>query len=508
MKPEDLGLPTKFSDWRPEQWKAVEDARNYDGKYLLQVMPTGVGKSLTYMAAALNATGRALILTSTKALQEQLLSDFSSVGLVEMKGKNNYPCMRGDGPTAEDGLCNFGDFCHLKDGGCQYYDAAAIARDRRIVVTNYHYWIGAMESIGRFNFVILDEAHSSPGILGDQLSVTIDLREGEFGLGEVIPPPRDGEWLSWAVNSTHVGKIVLEVLIKRRVPALYRRIGALFKFVSNTTKLQNIAVGDIVVEETTPGRYKIDPVDLSPFAPLSLFRGADKVILTSATVRPKTARLLGLKNFTTLEYPSCFPVENRPVYTIPTLALSHRLKEGEDAMWMLRIDQIIGQRLDRKGIIHAVSYKRAERILQGSKYRDHMVLHKPRETLAAVKQFREAKPPAVLISPAVSTGWDFPGDQCNYTIIAKVPFPDTRSPIDQARTKIDPEIPFYETLQEIVQMAGRGVRTPEDKHETFIIDDNFDWLYVKYARFVPKWFQDSIHKRKVLPPPLKLKEEV
>ena len=38
----------------------------------------------------------------------------------------------------------------------------------------------------------------------------------------------------------------------------------------------------------------------------------------------------------------------------------------------------------------------------------------------------------VLVSPSVSTGYDFPGRECEWQFICKVPFPDGRAKIQQA----------------------------------------------------------------------------
>jgi hypothetical protein len=40
-----------------------------------------------------------------------------------------------------------------------------------------------------------------------------------------------------------------------------------------------------------------------------------------------------------------------------------------------------------------------------------------------VATFKRRKAPAFLVSPSMTTGWDFPYDQCRWQIIAKVPIP-------------------------------------------------------------------------------------
>lgn len=97
------------------------------------------------------------------------------------------------------------------------------------------------------------------------------------------------------------------------------------------------------------------------------------------------------------------------------------------AIWLSRIDQIISSRLACKGIIHSVSYQKATQIYYNSQYRDIMLLgEKGGNTPSLVARFKKATAPTILVSPAVSTGFDFPYDQCSYQILCKVPFPDLR----------------------------------------------------------------------------------
>ena len=75
--PAQLGLPPKFDKWRPGQDRITQqilDSRNSGA--LVQVVPTGGGKSICYLTAAVLLNGRTVILTSTKGLQDQLSAEF------------------------------------------------------------------------------------------------------------------------------------------------------------------------------------------------------------------------------------------------------------------------------------------------------------------------------------------------------------------------------------------------------------------------------------------------
>jgi Rad3-related DNA helicase len=194
-------------------------------------------------------------------------------------------------------------------------------------------------------------------------------------------------------------------------------------------------------------------------------------------------------------------VANRPVYYVPTVRMHHGMTDNELYMWCRRIDQIIQRRLDRKGIIHTVSYDRRNLVILNSDYRDHMISHETKTTVDEVKRFKSMPPPAILVSPSVSTGWDFPMDECRYQIIGKVALVDTRDRITAARCRADNEYSPYIAVQDLVQAAGRGSRTPTDYCETFIPDDQFAWLRAKYKKFFPQYFLKACKTVNTLPDP-------
>ena len=86
--PNAIGAPQQFTMWRPHQPKAILRAIETDKRFWAGVMPTGSGKSLTVIGAALLAGWRTLVLTSTKGLQSQYGESFESIGLVDVRGKN------------------------------------------------------------------------------------------------------------------------------------------------------------------------------------------------------------------------------------------------------------------------------------------------------------------------------------------------------------------------------------------------------------------------------------
>jgi ATP-dependent DNA helicase DinG len=269
--------------------------------------------------------------------------------------------------------------------------------------------------------------------------------------------------------------------------------------------------GEWVVEETKvygKRAMRFSPIWPAPYAERYLFASVPKVVLFSATLRPKTAELLGIspQGHSFLEYPSDFPVAHRPVYHIPTVQMSHRTNDQGIRIWLQRIDQIIRARKDRKGIIHTVSYARRNLVMENSEFSGMMMTHGPDNTRMVIEQFKRMDKPCVLVSPSVTTGYDFPYEECEYQIIGKLPFPDTRGAVLQARVKADRDYANYITMQVMVQASGRGCRAADDRCETFIIDDNIVWFLGKNKQFAPRWWLDSMKRAPVIPPaPTKLR---
>lgn len=313
--------------------------------------------------------------------------------------------------------------------------------------------------------------------------------------------------------SGHAAKLLEEksTLVKIGVGNNKRGLSQVRELRDLTRRLHAIKTmkGEWVHEEARDRRgrrvVRFDPVWPGEYAEASLFAGVPHVILTSATIRPKTLELLGVSDAGTydfIEYPSGFDVSRRPFTWVPTVRVRFDMDPGHARLWVAKIDAIIRNRLDRKGIIHTVSYSRRDYILRYSEFASRMLSHDAGGLQDCVARFRAAGPGTVLVSPSAGTGFDFPGADCRYQIIGKVPFPDSRSKVLQARQDRDPDYFAYVAAQQLVQMAGRGMRSAQDWCETFIIDDNWAWFFSKFKAFMPRWFTASCRKSVTVPPPL------
>lgn len=502
-EPSELGLPKHFRAWRPGQESHIWRLLLSENRHSALVLPTGSGKSLTYVAYSIVQGGRTLILTSTKGLQDQLMRDFGGLrGWVEVRGQSNYRCALDHSRMVSEGPCHIGHDCSMRHGGCSYYDAVRAATRAQVVVTNYSFHFFANQygqGIGRFDTLICDEAHSSPDEICEFLGCYVS--RGDLKKFGVDDPPKES-WARWAGSFRAQVQAELDVLkhSSSPQPAGIRHLKELDRRLST---LCSATPGAWTMEDLSKG-FRWDLVWPGPYAEPLLFRQTPRVILVSATIRPRTLSLLGIdegEGTDWFESDSLFPVRRRPVIWVPTVRMDYRASQEAISIWLSRIDEILKPRLDRKGIIHSVSYERRRQLHEASRFSRHMLWHEDSKALRqTVEEFKNSRPPAILLSPSVSTGFDFPYQQCEYQILPKVPFPSP-SAVLKARSKIDPLYPYYLAMLQIVQAVGRGMRAPDDQCESFILDDHWGWFSRKYRSFAPRWFLRAVRSSANPPAP-------
>lgn len=496
MTPQDLGLPQSM--WRPQQWDFVSAIADHPAPHQLLVAPTGFGKSLTYIALQRLTGWRVVVLTATRALQDQLMREFEqAIGLVDVRGQSNYECVAATNPsiglglffragrryTVRDAPCSRGIMCPLKDRGCAYYDRIREAAAAPIFVTNYDFWFRNKGKMGPVDLLVCDEAHQAPGELQDFLSFRLT-RDQKRLLKRNAPTGEDAEewaqWAEWAAGflkeqgDDSQPKMDLRRDLERMAAVLTQ--------------------GEWVIEHTE-AEVRFDCISAPQFGAKYLWGGADRCLLVSATVNPMTAAALGMnaKEVKVWEAESGFPVERRPVYAIKgAVRLNFRSTEGEKRMWVNLIDRILASRSDRKGIVHTTSFERARYLAEHSRHTKRLLLNTSIGTGSVVQNFRQSASPLVLVSPSVTTGWDFPGSDCEFQIIGKIPFPDLRTKAAKVLNQRNKEWGGYTSAQTVVQSSGRGMRSADDQCETFIVDGNFDWWWGQNRKYLPKWWQDAL----------------
>lgn len=506
-----LGIPrlTKWYGGQEAAFRGILDWYHGPARFLGLACPTGGGKSILALLAARMTDARTLIVTATKGLQGQYISDAAPLGGVIVKGQSNFPCTLVRGITADEGPCHEGLPCtYAKSGGCPYREQLVAALSAPIVITNYAYYLAQTRfssGMGEFGLLILDEGHLAFSSMESHLTIFFSKMDVE-SLGVPFPVITDQWelWRSWAETGLAVVEAVVSKLesdIKARrtsggtVPGAMSHSYHVSKSVSARMGNMVSAQGDWVIQKTYHG-WRFTPKWVSGYN-AALFQSTRKVMLMSAILSAKTADSLGVPvapDRSWIEVPSYFPPRNTPIWHVPTARINFRTDDYGSTIWVTRIDQIISRRQDRKGIIFTVSYDRARLLLQRSRYANIMLTHSTNDVVQVVEKFKRMDAPAVLVSPTVTTGWDFPAELYNirYIIVGKVPYPDTKDPVMQARQADDKEWSSYLAMETVIQESGRATRSSTDKCEILIVDDQWKWFYWQYKKYAPLWFQARV----------------
>jgi len=532
-----LGVPG-FESWYPGQADAFNKIMEWvhsPARFMGLSLPTGSGKSCISMLVARMSGSRTVILTATKGLQDQLSADFGGIA-VTVRGQNNFTCNLYPSMTADQAPCHEGLSCsYIRNGGCAYREQLKRAMEARIVITNYAYYLAQTRyssGLGDFGLAVLDEGHMAFSALESHLNIHLnrfDLQSLELDFPTLPPTPtvpttkrravkattdapeqsNDTEntepdpqtiWQSWAelvlpsvqsLVDDYAAQIQDLHTTNDRVPGgLSRSYRTAKSVLAKLSSLSNTKE-KLVIQRTNHG-YLFTPRWVAGYGD-ALFQKVPKIMLMSAILSHKTADSLGVpsgEERAWLEVGSYFPPENTPIYHIPTTRVNYRTDDFGTTIWLSRIDQIIQRRLDRKGIIFTVSYDRARLLLANSRFKDIMLTHSTGDVTQVVNRFKQMGAPAVLVSPTVTTGWDFPG--LDYILVGKIPYPDTKDPIVQARHEDDKTWTAFMAMDVLVQESGRGSRSSTDKCEVLILDDNFQWFWPAYRKYAPKWFRDRV----------------
>lgn len=513
--PSDLGLPLKFKKFRSypgfSQWDTAVGISSAEYRFSGLQAPPGCGKTTINIAASrLLDSSRTLYLTVNKPLQNQLMNDFadSEINLFNLIGHSAYPC-------ANRRVDDSGDIseieCSEGRDSCPYWQDVEKSLSRTHVSSNIANWvtiakIGDKDRFGKFDLLILDEAHNLEKLLCDLLAIKFS-RRGVYELIECNMPKIDESvrvWIEWA-RVCHL-VCVRHIAESRRIDALDRVKSTLTKRLERLAKnLLTVAEidDDWIVESTSTGA-QLTPVFADRYAEEYLFRGIPRVILSSATLTRKDFEYLGIDNDNShlIEIESGFDAARRPFYYWPTTKVDRDMVEGQIIKVVNRMDRYYDSRqaLGWKGLIHTVSYEHAKTISKFSKH--NIITHIPRDKQRAIDNFMSRTDPCILASPVISEGMDFSGDAARCQFIWKVPTKYSKDPLIAARKKRDPKYPYYLAAKDMLQMTGRICRSMTDYGETVIFDCHWGNWMISAVPW-PKYFRSSWRTIKEIPPPLK-----
>ena len=504
--PGDFGFnPDHFPLYRPGQLETAtsiaDHLTSHSGFAAAGLCaPPGAGKSLIYETVRILMEVRGLTCTISKGLQTQLQHDFGYNGMFSIVGHSNYPCAstsRSDTGELEDFECDG----RRRDSTCYYQKAVEQCLESPATVTNtaHRVTIGKGNDpgrLGKFDLLVLDEAHLVRDNLCGLASVSLSTRKVTWNLQRDLPPLTASidVWQSWCESA------LAEIYRRKLKPGdwLLYLARELERF------LDGLRLDDRWIVLPQEWGVKLQPIWAEKLTPSYLFYDIDKVLLVSATITKEVAEQLGIDvaspAFRMFDMGSVFPPERRPFIFLPTIEVRYDNSEAEHAMLFKRVDDLLAARQDRRTLIHTISYALADKTRAWSALGSQIITHKSGELPAAMERFIGSSPPVSLASPVIKEGYDFKDHHARFQIILKIARLDSRDPLTKARKSTNKRYELIELVFTILQMYGRIVRSSSDWGETVILDTFFRTIPLN---LFPVYFQKAFKRASELPVPLK-----
>lgn len=457
---------------RPIQVEALQllEKKWNDHDVFVVSLPVGAGKSKIALTIARWVKKQTRILTPTNILVEQYLAD--SPSLNHIRKKADYCCSISRSDPAE----SCADF-YKNNGGqhcvaCHYVDKVRKARMARTGVYNY-YSLVALKLTAPV--LIFDEAHK----VLDALRGFAAKRIWQF----------QHEYPEWVTSYGTLHKWVcgrVQQLPGNKVLAALKddlELGSMRYLVKRGMEDYRGEERDCI---------SLLPLDVSQEPPI-LWRKAEKIVLMSGTISFKDIEAMGLagKRVCYIDLPSPIDAESRPVRFVPVASMAYAAQDDE----LPKLVEYVKYLLDThpgKGLIHT-TYALAQKLREALAGVQRLRWHDAVDKLSVYKAFRETKTTDVLVASGLYEGVDLYGDDYQWQLITKVPFPSLAEPAIRFKAEKDPAWYQWETLKIVMQACGRICRGPEDYGITYISDTSWRRLYndSKKSNLVPQWWQEG-----------------
>lgn len=522
-----------FEKFNPGQKEAIVKAvRAFRSgkKHVIIEAPTGIGKSVIATTVhrvlkELDSLWRTTIVAPSKGLQDQYIASDSEI--YDLRGKTNYHCINPlqVGPYNSPGCRQavHSRACDKKQ--CPYVVRREIwGLEAPLRLTNASFQIEACPPLlmgdRKANLVVMDECHGLPQHLVDHSTLKLIPSDffytkrvvGEQFLGRIIDmidsymnidegtafvPNEEQRTQASKIQgeceaimgrfTTDTGALVTDDHSAESVGGMLEEL----QTISDKLSLYAKPMGEwILTEYKRNQKVELKPVYAHQVAEHGFFRKGDCFLHMSATICgfAEYRKSLGISDsYVEIAVDNPIPVDNRPVKLLSAVQVSGNYDRTVVARV---IDKIIDRHGQENGVIHTVSFKLAEEIVANSKHEKRLVISNDRAEI--MKLLGRHNSGAVILSPSITTGYDFKGDLARWQVIAKVPFlflGDSFVKLNMERSQN-----WYnrEALLKMIQACGRVVRGVDDYGVTYIIDKNAERLIQRSHDLAPDWWLESL----------------
>ncbi len=528
-----------YKEPRNEQTSVIDKVLNEfksGKKYAIVDCGTGVGKSAIGLTIAKQISKYssqfngifeegAYFLTTQRVLQDQYESDFKKDGLISLSSSSNYSCKLDKGACCKEiqtalrsgSLNKKYDSCSYN---CTYKAKKKEFIEKKLGITNFSYFLtekNYSQKIPNKRVLVIDEAHNLENELTRFIEISVSSYFSEKILKLKTPRGLDTQfkvynWIKNVYYSELVKKIsfISSQLQKfgitstkleefKKITNRYELLTSHEKKISQFINLYNKDnwVFDIEKVNNNHKKFVFKPIDISKYAHQYLLQFADYIIFMSATIisHEGFSLTIGLPadKVVSIESPSPFPAENRPIIYSPAGSMSSKNIEKTLPVLKTMIEEIISNHKTEKGIIHTHSTKIAKYLKNNIKNKRLIIAYGDKRE-KALEKHTKSKEPTILISPSMSEGVDLKGKLSEFQILCKIPFPYLGDKV--VKKKMTKWKWWYntQTIRTIIQSVGRSIRSKDDKAVTYILDS--DWKRIKSMcrNDFPKNFFDNYHE--------------
>lgn len=520
----DLSKYFPYKEVRPQQEEVIQTLlENWDKKkYFILQLDVGTGKSGIAKCMA-NYSPSSFIITSTKQLQDQYLSDFANESnMAEIKGKNNYKCLRNTNTTCDLATCKIGGRSCPLASQCLYTVQRKRAQAAQICLTSYAYALKAItnESLWpKRDLIVFDEAHLLESELVNLTSFYLDPQELEdkYDLYNSLSDEEYRKVMSktstdfWpiinATKRTLEEKIkdfdlMLEDIDESEIDQYKKTMKDKEKLATLSSKICCFSSTysndlDWLTGRTAEGGWQFTPLKVKNLFKYFCSEWANKFIFMSATILDIDGYIeqLGVnkEDCCVIKMESEFDPKKSPIYFMPCGSMSFKdmnetlPKEGKI------VKQIMTAHEDEKGIIHSGNYKVAQYFYQHC-YSSRYLYNKDGETnnQTLIGKHTKSYKPTVLLSPSMTTGVDLRDDLSRWQVVAKLPYKSLADERVKKLSEIDPNWYACDTLRSLIQACGRSTRSADDSSKTYVLDGGFARLVKMHKSWLPQSFLKRI----------------
>ena len=229
----------------------------------------------------------------------------------------------------------------------------------------------------------------------------------------------------------------------------------------------------------------------------------DHILLSSATFFDVETYLadLGLEKYSwkLIDVPSSFDSVNGPIMTASSLYLNRKNFDTTTPKVVEKVDEILNQHPNERGIVHCFSGAYRSAIMKSSQNKERIMTHDSFNRSEVLKNFTSStEGNKVLVSVNMGEGVDLKDDLARFQIIVKAPFLPMGDPWIALHKERSERWYKAQTIIELMQMAGRVVRSKEDYGVTYIIDRNAWNLLEQNKKLLPSWFVQRMDAGEVM----------